>query len=367
MVEKRKEVREDMGKKHLLVLFGGCSSEHEVSCRSAVTVIKAVDSTKYELLLVGITKEGRWLKVDGVREIEEDRWQQGKTAAILSPDACRRGVWLMEEGGAVLQPVELAFPVLHGAGGEDGAIQGLLELAQIPYVGCGILASAVSMDKAYTKQIVERLGIRQAEYVLAYREEILGIGGRPAVPDLSQVVLRVEKKLSYPVFVKPAASGSSCGVSRAENRKQLEDGLWEAARHSRRILIEETILGREVECAVLGGPMPQASGVGEILAAAEFYDYDAKYNSPASQTVVDPQLPGDAAEQIRRAAVEIFRAVDGRGLSRVDFFVEEGSGEVVFNEINTMPGFTSISMYPLLWAARGVPAEQLVERLLELA
>lgn len=346
-----------MGKKHLLVLFGGCSSEHEVSCRSAVTVIRAIDKDKYELLLVGITKDGRWVKTEKARQIEENCWQQGKTSALLSPEASRRGVWLMDGSGPRFWPVDLAFPVLHGAGGEDGAIQGLLSLAQIPYVGCGILASALAMDKLHTKRIVERLGIRQADFVAVYREELAA--GLPGV------IARVEEKFAYPVFIKPSSSGSSCGVTKAENREQLAAGLWEAARHGRKILVEETIVGREVECAVLGGLEAQASGVGEVLAAASFYDYDAKYNNPQSQTVADPELPGDAAEQIRRAAVEIFRAVDGWGLARVDFFVEEKSGGVVFNEINTMPGFTSISMYPFLWEARGMTVEELVERLLQ--
>ncbi len=369
-----------MGKKHLLVLFGGCSSEHEVSCRSAVTVIRAIDKDKYELLLVGITKDGRWVKTEKARQIEENCWQQGKTSALLSPEASRRGVWLMDGSGPRFWPVDLAFPVLHGAGGEDGAIQGLLSLAQIPYVGCGILASALAMDKLYTKRIVERLGIRQADFVAVYREELAakeGFGQRPAPSfaakrpaegtraGLPGVIARVEEKFAYPVFIKPSSSGSSCGVTKAENREQLAAGLWEAARHGRKILVEETIVGREVECAVLGGLEAQASGVGEVLAAASFYDYDAKYNNPQSQTVADPELPGDAAEQIRRAAVEIFRAVDGWGLARVDFFVEEKSGGVVFNEINTMPGFTSISMYPFLWEARGMTVEELVERLLQ--
>lgn len=383
----------DMGKKHLLVLFGGCSSEHEVSCRSVVTVIRAINRERYELLLVGITKDGHWIKTDEVRHIEENRWQQGKTSALLSPEAGRRGVWLMDKDGTEFWPVDLAFPVLHGAGGEDGAIQGLLSLARIPYVGCGILASALSMDKLYTKQIVQRLGIRQADFTVVYREELSGEGAAqpetersiqgPAdgaletgrsmqgrsmqgrADGMSGAIARVEEKFAYPIFIKPSSSGSSCGVSKAENREQLKAGLLEAARHGRKILVEERIVGREVECAVLGGRDAQASGVGEVLAAAGFYDYDAKYNNPQSQTVADPQLPGDATEQIRRAAVEIFRAVDGWGLARVDFFVEEKSGAVVFNEINTMPGFTSISMYPFLWEARGLSVKELVERLLE--
>ena len=350
-----------MEKMHLLVLFGGQSSEHEVSCRSVVTVLKALDRERYEVMVTGITKDGRWVLVEDESRIAQDCWQQAETAAILSPEAARRGVWLMKGTETVFRPVDVVFPVLHGAGGEDGAIQGLLELAKIPYVGCGILSSAVSMEKVYTKKIVEDLGIRQADYVVAYRERLRTKEG------MDEAVAAVETKLSYPLFVKPSASGSSCGVSRAENRVQLVKGLLEAANHSRRVLAEAAVAGREVECAVLGNLDARASGVGEILAAAQFYDYDAKYNNPDSRTVVDPNLPGDAAGQIRRAAVDIFRAVDGRGLARVDFFVEDGSGQVIFNEINTMPGFTAISMYPLLWKARGLSTEELVERLIQSA
>lgn len=348
-----------MNRKHLLILFGGQSSEHEISCRSAVTIIRAVDTEKYEPLIVGITKEGHWVRTDSVEQIEKDCWQQGQVSAVLSPDASRPGIWLMEKEGPVFWSVDVAFPVLHGMRGEDGTIQGVFELARIPYVGCGVLASAVSMDKVYTKLIVERLGIRQASYVVVRREQL-----RDA-RKLEQTMTRVEEKLAYPVFIKPSCAGSSRGVSKAENRQQLEAGLREAAEHDRKILVEETIVGKELECAVLGGPEPRASGVGEILAAAQFYDYDAKYNSPESETVADPELPGDAAEQIRRAAVEIFRAVDGWGLARVDFFLKTDTGEVVFNEINTMPGFTSISMYPMLWEHRGLSVEQLVERLIQ--
>lgn len=253
--------------------------------------------------------------------------------------------------------LDVVFPVLHGLCGEDGTIQGLLELAKIPYVGCGVLASAVSMDKLYTKIIVDELGIRQAAYVPVMKEQL---------GDMNKVVNRIEGRFAYPVFIKPSNAGSSKGVSKADNREELEAGLTEAACHDRKILVEEMIVGREVECAVFGGGSEEvkASGVGEILAAADFYDFDAKYYNAESKTVTDPELPGDAAEKIRRAAAAIFKAVDGYGLSRVDFFVKE-DGEVVFNEINTMPGFTAISMYPMLWEARGIGKEQLVDMLLE--
>ena len=245
---------------------------------------------------------------------------------------------------------------MHGLHGEDGTIQGLLELAKIPYVGCGVLASAVGMDKLYTKIIVNNLGIRQADYEPVMSEQLA---------DMDAVTARIEAHFAYPVFIKPSNAGSSKGVSKAENREELEAGLKEAAKHDRKILVEETIIGREIECAVFGGGKEEvkASGVGEILAAADFYDFDAKYYNAESKTVTDPELPGNATAEVRKAAVAIFKAVDGYGLSRVDFFVKE-DGEVVFNEINTMPGFTAISMYPMLWEARGVNKEELVDKLM---
>ena len=345
-------------KETIAVLFGGQSSEHVVSCMSAANVIDQIDKDKYDLLLIGITEEGEWILTPSVEEIRNDTWRDGRTHAVLSPDATRKCVIISEEDAIKEVRVDVVFPVLHGLRGEDGTVQGLLELARIPYVGCGVLASAVSMDKLYTKIIVDTLGIRQAKYVPVMRWEM--------EKDMDIPVAAVETHFQYPVFVKPSNAGSSRGVSRADDRKSLENGLKEAALHDRRILVEEMIVGHEVECAVFGGGKEEvrASGVGEILAAADFYDFDAKYYNSDSRTVVDPELPGNAAEEIRESAVRIFKAVDGYGLSRVDFFVKE-DGEVVFNEINTMPGFTAISMYPMLWEARGVGKEKLVDDLLE--
>ncbi|HIZ80444.1 MAG TPA: D-alanine--D-alanine ligase [Candidatus Lachnoclostridium stercorigallinarum] len=344
-------------KQTIAVIFGGQSSEHEVSCMSVVNVASQIDREKYDVLFIGITEEGHWVKVDSIESIQDGSWKESQVSAVVSPDATEKCVILWEDGCARKCRVDAAFPVLHGLYGEDGTIQGLFELAQIPYVGCGVLASAVSMDKLSTKIVVDRLGIRQAQYVPVYREEL---------EDMAGAVARVEAELPYPVFVKPSNAGSSRGVSKAEDREGLEKALREAARHDRKILVEETIVGHEVECAVFGGGKTpvQASGVGEILAAAEFYDFEAKYYNPESRTVVNPPLPGNAAEEIRRAAVEIFRAVDGYGLSRVDFFVKE-DGEVVFNEINTMPGFTAISMYPTLWEAAGMDKKTLVQALID--
>lgn len=344
-------------KKTVAVIFGGQSSEHIVSCMSVQNVAGQIDREAYDVLLIGITEEGHWVKADSLESIQDGSWKNSKVSAVISPDATDKCVILSEDGKWKKVKIDVVFPVLHGLYGEDGTIQGILELAGIPYVGCGVLASAVSMDKLYTKIIVDTLGIRQAAYVPVYREELT---------DMNRVAEKIEGKFSYPVFVKPSNAGSSKGVGKAENREELEAALTEAARHDRKILVEETIIGHEVECAVFGGgnvPV-KASGVGEIMAAAEFYDFDAKYYNADSKTVVNPPLPGNAAEEVRKAAVEIFKAVDGYGLSRVDFFVKE-NGEVVFNEINTLPGFTAISMYPMLWEAAGMDKKALVQALLD--
>lgn len=368
--------------KRVAVLFGGRSSEHEVSCVSAQTIVNAMDKNKYEAFLIGITKDGRWLFVDSLDAVKDGSWRQsGKTAVIL-PDAGMKAVMVFdtanagEKTEAQLVKIDLAFPALHGLFGEDGTVQGLFELAGIPYVGCGVLASAVSMDKIYTKQIVERLGIRQAKFVPVLLKELQEAGlvakknsttaGRDDAK-IAMLVEKIENKLGYPVFVKPSNAGSSCGVSKAHDREELLKALCLAAEHDRKILVEETIVGRELECAVLGDSTAKASGVGEILAAAEFYDYDAKYNNEESKTVISPELPEGKAEEIRRSAARIFEAVDGFGLSRVDFFMEKGTNEIVFNEINTLPGFTPISMYPMLWGEQGIEKPELVNRLLELA
>ena len=349
-----------MKKKTVAVLFGGQSTEHEISCLSAVTIIQNIDREQYDLLLIGITRDGRWLKTNSIEEIQSGSWVGGTTRAILSPDAGHKGVLLLEDGRVQLFPLDVVFPVLHGARGEDGTVQGLLELAEIPYVGCGVLASAVTMDKLYTKILVSTLGIRQADYELVYKNELSGQNA------IESVIRRIEGRLAYPVFVKPACSGSSRGLSKASDQKQLETALLLAAEHDRKILVEETIVGHEVECAVLGAEEAKAAGVGEILAGAEFYDYEAKYESEESRTVLDPQLPNDAANRVREAAVRIYRRLDGFGMARLDFFVTE-QGEVVFNEANTIPGFTSISMYPMLWEHKGLSVFQLVNKLIGMA
>lgn len=342
---------------NVLFLFGGQSSEHEVSCRSAVNVIRAADPERFHPVLVGITRDGRWLLTERVEDIEDGSWKESRRRAVLSPDAEEKALFILDGERAEKIRIDAAFPVLHGLWGEDGTVQGIFELARIPYVGCGVLASSVSMDKLYTKMVVAARGIRQAEFEGVTKDELR---------DMDRVAERVEAHFSYPVFIKPCNAGSSCGVSRADNRKMLEEGLRVAAEHDRKILVEEMIRGREIECAVFGGgdtPV-KAYGVGEILAAAEFYDYDAKYNNPDSKTVVEPRLPEGIREKVMEQAEAVFDAVDGYGLSRVDFFVTD-DGDVIFNEINTMPGFTGISMYPMIMDAAGVERRTLVTRLIE--
>ncbi len=346
-----------MEQQNLAVIFGGQSSEHEISCMSASNIIQCIDAQRYNIILVGITREGHWVEAANLEAVRDGSWKESKISIVLSPDATKKGLYRMsEDGKAQFVHLDVIFPVLHGLYGEDGTVQGLFKLAGIPFVGCGIFASAAGMDKLYTKVIVDTLGICQAKYVPVYKEEL---------PQMDEVIARVESKLEYPVFVKPSRAGSSKGVNKAANREQLKSALAEAADNDRKILVEETIVGREVECAVLGNLDVKASGVGEILSADEFYDFDAKYYNSESKTLVDPPMPGEMREQIREDAVKIFKALDGRGLSRVDFFLTESG--VVFNEINTLPGFTAISMYPMLWEAQGIPKKELVQKLIDLA
>lgn len=351
-----------MAKKNIALFFGGRSSEHEVSCMSVVTIAKAVDTDKYNLYLIGITKDGHLLMADSIESIESGSWYGSTKTAVLSPDT--DGTLLIgdiEDTYTIneIVKIDVIFPVLHGMYGEDGTIQGLFEMSQIPYVGCGVFASAAAMDKFYTKLIVDTLNIRQAKFVPVLRQQL---------NDMDEIIARVERTIPYPVFVKPSKAGSSRGVSKAENREALIAALRLAAEHDYKILVEETIEGRELECAVMGhGECAVASGVGEILAAVEFYDYDAKYNSEDSKTIIDPELPDGVEDEIRDKAVKIFNAIDGFGLARVDFFLERNTNSVVFNEINTMPGFTSISMYPMLWNARGYDIRKLVDTLIDMA
>lgn len=343
-------------KKNVAVIFGGQSSEHDISCISASTIIDNIDRDLYDLFLIGITKDGRWLKVNNTQEIRDGIWLSSDTTAVISPDVSHKGILYIKDDKITHQTIDVIFPVLHGLYGEDGTIQGLFEMSTIPYVGCGVIASGLSMDKFFTKVIVERLGIRQARFVPVFKRQLV---------DMDNVIGKIEAALSYPVFVKPSNAGSSVGVSKAYNKEELINALNLAAIHDKKILVEETIIGRELECAVLGSKDIKASGVGEVVAAADFYDFDAKYNNNESKTDLSPVLPEGIEDEIRNNAVKIFRAVDGFGLARIDFFLTKDTNEVVFNELNTLPGFTAISMYPMLWEKQGLNKKELLTTLIE--
>ena len=349
-----------MNKLTVAVIFGGQSSEHEVSRVSASSIISNLDTEKYYVIPLGITKSGKWMIYNGpIENIRNGEWEKFGTPAIISPDASQKGILKIVGDKVKLIPIDLAFPVLHGKYGEDGTIQGLLELAQIPYVGNGVLSSSVSMDKAFTKIVAKNSKIPQAKYVEVRTEDLKRI---------KTTASKIEKKLGYPCFVKPANAGSSVGISKAHNKEELIEGLKLAAIHDSKIVVEEGIVGREIECAVLGnGNNIQASCVGEIIAAAEFYDYDAKYNNSDSKTIVPAVISEEKQDEIRNMAIKVFKSVDGSGLARVDFFVEKDTEKVIFNELNTLPGFTPISMYSMLWAACGKPMNVLLDELIDLA
>ncbi|MGI6735751.1 MAG: D-alanine--D-alanine ligase family protein [Anaerovoracaceae bacterium] len=346
-------------KRNLLIIFGGISPEHEVSCYSAASVLRQLDPAKYNVLTVGIRKDGSWLLTGADPEqIESGEWDtaRGCKPAVLSPDRVVHGL----QAGRKTIPVDVVFPVLHGEGGEDGKIQGLLEMAGIPYVGCGPAASVCGMDKTLTKLIVSRLGIRQAKHLELDSRDLRDSHDK----EWQRITMRFHGV--YPLFVKPARTGSSVGVSKVSSDEELERGLRLAAAEDSKILIEEAIVGREMEVAVLGNHKPEASPIGEILPAAEFYDYDSKYGNDQTQTVLVTDLPPTRECEMKDAALNIYRSLGCRGLARVDFFLAE-NGDVVFNEINTMPGFTGDSMYPQLWEAAGIEYPDLLDRLIELA
>ncbi len=356
-------------KKHVAVIFGGRSSEHEVSRVSAQSIIQNIDRSKYDVTMIGITREGRWLVYDGpVEKLSTGEWQaiaEQQAGSGNTQPAAEEGMGILGSilkaagAGQGLRKIDVVFPVLHGCNGEDGTIQGLLELAEIPYVGCGVLASALGMDKAYAKIIFEKEGIPQGKYLVFNRKQL------KINPEL--IIEQVEDLLSYPCFVKPSNAGSSVGVSKAGSRQELVEALNLAARYDRRILVEEFIDGREVECAVLGNDEPIASTVGEIIAGSEFYDYHDKYVNNKSRIEIPANLPEETINQIRDYAVRAYKSLDCAGLSRVDFFVHRKTGKIYINEINTLPGFTSISMYPKLWEKSGIPYSELISRLIELA
>lgn len=340
--------------KKIGVIFGGMSTENEVSIKSAKSVLKNLDKGLYEIYPIYIDKEGKWWKCS----------YNEKNGQIKNNEE-------IENVFKYLKEIDVAFPVLHGLYGEDGTIQGLFELLKIPYVGCHVLASSVGMDKAYTKIIFERAGLKQAKYkyIKTYKEKYIYINEdfEEEIMNIEEIARKIEKEIKFPMFIKPSNSGSSVGINKANNNEELKKYIKEASKFDEKILVEEGINGKEVECAVLGNKDVIASCIGEIKSADEFYSYDAKYNNQESRTNIPADISEKISDKIKKQAVKAFKAIDGRGLSRVDFFVEKDTNEIYINEINTLPGFTNISMYPKLFEKSGINYKELLNRLIELA
>jgi D-alanine-D-alanine ligase len=349
------------------LIFGGRSGEHEVSLMSARSVMKAIDKDKYEVIPVGITKAGKWLAGGDPMKALTGETATGVSEATLLGDPGHRGLMQVQPAGETavklssLAEVDVMFPLLHGTFGEDGTVQGLLELADIAYVGAGVTGSAVGMDKAVFKDVMRANGVPVVEHVLFLRAEI------ERDLDGSSLAARVEAAFPYPVFCKPANLGSSVGVGKARDRAELLPALREAARWDRRVLAERGLNAREIEVSVLGNDDPVASAPGEIIPSREFYDYRAKYLDDASELLIPAPLPAETAEQVRAIALRAFKAIDCSGMARVDFLLDRDTGELFVSELNTIPGFTQISMYPKLWEASGLSYPDLIDRLIELA
>ncbi len=351
-----------MAKKNIAVLFGGASSEHEVSRVSAAYVIENIPADKYNIICIGITKQGRWYLYNGnPDDIRSGAWENHpeNQIAFISPDTSVRGIVVLNGDKYKTVSIDMVFPVLHGKYGEDGTVQGLFRLAGIPFVGCDVLASANCMDKIVSNIIFEHEKIEQAAFTWLYAYEYR--------QNQQKCLDQIEKVLPvYPIFVKPSNAGSSVGVTKVNNREELKKAIEIAMCEDDRILFEESIVGKEVECAVMGNGCPIAAIPGEIAPANDFYDYEAKYQSDASLLFIPARISEDLMEKVRSTAVKAYKAIGCTGLSRVDFFVT-ADGRVLLNEINTLPGFTSISMYPKLMAAYGLKGSDLIEKLIDYA
>lgn len=350
-----------MSKKNVLLLFGGVSSEHEVSCMSVSYVYENIDTKKYKPILLGITKEGNWYLYSGsIEKVRNWKWSKDRKnlrRAYICPDRECHGIMVESKDGWKQKKIDVVFPVLHGKNGEDGTMQGLLEIAGLPYVGCDVLGSAVCMDKDVCHTLLKAAGVPQVDW-LTYLA-----GENPET-----IAKQVEKKLGYPVFVKPANAGSSVGITKAHDKAELLPALKLAFDNDRKIVIEKAVKNPiEIECAVLGNSQTVVGGPGEIVPADEFYTYDAKYFNDASKVYIPARIPDDIAEKVREIARKGYAALGCRGMARVDFLVEKDTGKIVLNEPNTLPGFTSISMYPKLLMADGMKYSDIINRLLELA
>lgn len=323
------------------VIYGGISTEHDVSEMSAKSVIENLNKEKYDIHEIYINKYGKWYEV-----------KDGEQEEIYNL------LWTLKE-------LDVVFPVLHGLGGEDGTIQGMLEMMQVPYVGCGVLASSVGMDKAYTKIVFDKAGIPQAPYIYIRKKDNEYVIINENFDEEEFKLEKITAKLKFPMFVKPSNSGSSVGVKKATNKEELKIAIENAGQYDKKILVEQGIDAKEVECAILDGKELQTSTVGEIMSAEDYYSFDAKYNIPESKTVIPAEIKEEQIEAVRKLALKAFKAIDGNGLARVDFFIEKETNKIYINEINTMPGFTKISMYPKLFDAVGIKYSELLDKLIE--
>jgi len=328
------------------VLYGGRSSEHEVSLRSAYSVIKAMDQNKYEIIPIGITKDGKWITGELAALLgTNEAMTLGNKPILISPDP---------QSNADLN-IDVIFPVMHGTNAEDGIIQGLFELAQIPYVGCDVASSVLAFDKALTKTVISLIGLEQAKYVVLEKN------------NYQAGIKEIEEKIGYPCFVKPARQGSSVGISKVLSSGDLEKALKMALNYDTKVVVEEFVQGRELEISVLGNKDPEVSLPGEIVPGADFYDYEAKYITNNCRLDIPAKLSQEQIQAMQQSAISLYRALGCKGLARVDFFLTQNTGKFYINEINTMPGFTSISMYPKLWEVSGLPYSQLIDKLITLA
>ena len=339
------------------VLFGGRSGEHEVSLASAASVIRGLDPDKYEAVPIGITKDGHWLVGEGAVKMLPEVLKGGRRV-MLTADPTEAALVPLDRGAGA-QRLDVIFPVMHGTFGEDGTIQGMLELAGLPYVGAGVLGSAIGMDKDVAKRLCQEAGIPVVPWVTVHRWHW--------EKDPESVKAEIEAKFEYPVFVKPATLGSSVGMTKVHNAGELAPALNVACEYGMKILVEKAVTAREIEVSVLGNREPQASVPGEIVPHREFYDYAAKYLEEGTQLVIPADLKPKQATKIQSLAIQTFRALELSGMARVDFFLEKKGGKIYLNEANTIPGFTSISMYPKLWEASGIPFRELIDRLIDLA
>lgn len=350
-------------KKTVAVLFGGSSSEYEVSCISAATIADSLDKSKYDVLKLGITKDGRWLLYSGsTASMRSGAWAADAAAcrrAFLSPDTSVHGIVTEGPDGFENIRLDCIIPALHGKNAEDGTMQGLLHLSGVPYVGCPTLASACCMDKAVTHTLLASWNIKQAHFLWFFAENYSGEGRE-------KIQRKIDARLGWPIFLKPANAGSSVGISKVKSADEMDAAVALAALQDSKIVVEEAIIGQEVECAVMGNECPQASIVGEIGSSAEFYDYDDKYKNGTSQLYIPAHLDEAVADELRHIACRAYRLLGCTGLARVDFFVRNKK-EILLNELNTLPGFTSISMYPKLWEACGKPIGQLLDEFITLA